>query len=312
MELEDFAKTHHKKWEGIYKAKELSEKNRKIIAENFFKDSIPPYSSDVDFVMFGSIARNECTSGSDLDWTLLIDGQANSEHLNTSFNIKRIIKEKIAAETNLNDPGATGMFGQITFSHDLIHNIGGEEDTNHNITRRILLLLESEKIIFENRTSGTAYDRVARGIIKQYIEHDSGLRHGGKMPRFLLNDIIRFWRTMCVDFAWKQKEQEGERWALRNLKLRMFLESLFMSKAWLMCFSSYYNSNSDIDVLQNHFLQQCVDKKPLDFILSVLTSLKVSQSNIIQLFDTYNAFLELLDDKEYREHLRKLPPILCS
>ncbi|HMG69176.1 MAG TPA: nucleotidyltransferase domain-containing protein [Chitinophagaceae bacterium] len=32
------------------------------------------FSSDVDLVVFGSIARNECTIGSDVDWTLLIDG----------------------------------------------------------------------------------------------------------------------------------------------------------------------------------------------------------------------------------------------
>jgi Nucleotidyltransferase domain len=32
-------------------------------------------------VAFGSLARNEFTQGSDIDWTLLIDGQAASEHL---------------------------------------------------------------------------------------------------------------------------------------------------------------------------------------------------------------------------------------
>ena len=37
-------------------------------------------SEDTSLVVFGSLARGEWTSGSDLDWTYLIDGQANSGH----------------------------------------------------------------------------------------------------------------------------------------------------------------------------------------------------------------------------------------
>jgi predicted nucleotidyltransferase len=38
-------------------------------------------SADTSIVAFGSLARNEFTRGSDIDWALLIDGQAASEHL---------------------------------------------------------------------------------------------------------------------------------------------------------------------------------------------------------------------------------------
>ena len=39
-------------------------------------------------------------------------------------------------------------------------------------------------------------------------------------PRFLLNDVIRYWRTICVDYVGKERGGAGEKWALRNLKLR--------------------------------------------------------------------------------------------
>jgi hypothetical protein len=42
--------------------------------------------------------------------------------------------------------GREGLFGSMAFSHDLVHQIGGEDDTNRNTTRRILLLLESKVI----------------------------------------------------------------------------------------------------------------------------------------------------------------------
>lgn len=163
-----------------------SEKMRKTL-QSFFETS--PFSPDVDLVVFGSLSRNECTPGSDVDWTLLLDGQANPGHLNVANSIRNKILEK------LKQPGTSGTFGNTTISHDIIHYIGGERDTNQNITRRILLLLESERINFEKNEilGGYAYDRVINGILSQYFDHDSGLRRIIKpsIPRFLLNDIIR-------------------------------------------------------------------------------------------------------------------------
>ena len=38
-------------------------------------------SEDTSIVIFGSLARNEFTEGSDVDWMLLIDGSADPKHL---------------------------------------------------------------------------------------------------------------------------------------------------------------------------------------------------------------------------------------
>jgi hypothetical protein len=92
-------------------------------------------------------------------------------------------------------PGATGTFGNLAFSHELIHQIGGQYDTNTNTTQRVLLLLESTAI----GTRTQAYDRVLLGVINRYLEEDTHLLSHDlahyRVPRFLLNDIVRFWRT---------------------------------------------------------------------------------------------------------------------
>jgi predicted nucleotidyltransferase len=95
-------------------------------------------SADTSIVAFGSLARNEFTQGSDIDWTLLIDGQAASEHL----AIANKVRDEIA-KLEGKEPGGEGIFGKLSFSHDIIHQIGGQNDTNANTTQRILLLLES-------------------------------------------------------------------------------------------------------------------------------------------------------------------------
>lgn len=98
-------------------------------------------TEDTSLVVFGSLARGEQTSKSDLDWTYLIDGQANSDHLKISQRIQEVLKEAKYVE-----PGLTGTFGNMAFSHDIIHQIGGQNDTNKNMTQRVLLLLESAPI----------------------------------------------------------------------------------------------------------------------------------------------------------------------
>src|SRR5882757_5008738 len=59
-------------------------------------------STDTSFVVFGSLARGEWTSGSDLDWTYLIDGQANSDHLRIAQKINRVVRERFSG------PGPAG------------------------------------------------------------------------------------------------------------------------------------------------------------------------------------------------------------
>jgi predicted nucleotidyltransferase len=99
-------------------------------------------SGDVDFVAYGSIARGEATSGSDVDWTLLIDGSVDGKHQSLKQEIADRLSQAAKKKT-LKLPNPDGVFGRLTFSHDLVHKIGGGEDTNHNMTQRMLLLSES-------------------------------------------------------------------------------------------------------------------------------------------------------------------------
>jgi predicted nucleotidyltransferase len=124
-------------------ASEAAARTRREL-DDLLSSRIGRYSSqDTSLVVFGSLARGEWTSGSDLDWTYLIDGQANSDHLIIAQEIQRVLNEH---RGKFRPPGQTGTFGNMAFSHDIIHQIGGQHDTNRNTTQRILLLLESGAI----------------------------------------------------------------------------------------------------------------------------------------------------------------------
>ena len=55
--------------------------------------------------MFGSVARQEITSRSDLDWILLIDGQSIPEHKEQEHIIESILAENKYIEPGFRENG---------------------------------------------------------------------------------------------------------------------------------------------------------------------------------------------------------------
>jgi len=92
---------------------------------------------DTSLALCGSFARYEMVRGSDCDWTLLVDGQANPDHAKSARRIAAAIKKAADSGRELKSPGFSGVFGNLSFSHELVHRIGGGADSNENLTKRV-------------------------------------------------------------------------------------------------------------------------------------------------------------------------------
>jgi len=298
------------KWENLRAAREKAYAERRNLQSELSEFD----NADSTFVVFGSLGRDEFTSGSDLDWTLLVDGIADPGHLDVAF----AIRDKLET-LGFKSPGREGVFGSLAFSHELIHQIGGQDDTNANTTRRILLLLESGVL-----GRGDAYKRVVSNILHRYLKEDRGLWYGSgefKVPRFLLNDISRYWRTMAVDFAHKQRARGNEGFALRNIKLRLSRKLIFIS-GLLACFSCHLNLTEDrkkliysagaVQPLVDHLLRR-LEFTPLESLAVTLLEFKEFDGQTAKLFQAYDDFVGILADdssldngKTRRKHLDEL------
>jgi predicted nucleotidyltransferase len=270
-------------------------------------------SADTSVVVYGSLAREEFTQGSDLDWTLLVDGQANPQHQKDLLSIR----EKLASLGKAH--GREKTFGKLTFSHPILHMIGGEDDTNANTTRRVLFLLEASPIGKHRE----AFMRVRKNILHRYLTEDHGLtRKADKgsarwIPLFLLNDMARYWRTMTVDFAYKQWDRGNEGYALRSLKLGVSRKLIYAS-GLLSCFwcdplisKEDHRQTSQMEKIYilNQKLNEMFLLTPLErfarfFLTHVESRYLISTAG--RFFKTYDDFLGLLEDGDVRSHLESL------
>lgn len=289
-------------WEHLRIARETSEEERVEITAKL--ENFP--TADASIVVVGSLAREEFTPGSDIDWTLLLDGMSRPQDEQLARDIRQALRER-------KQPGPEGVFGTFVSSHDLIHRIGGESDTNANTTRRILLLLESVAI-----GRPDAHSRVMNNILYRYVEEDRGLWFGSnqsKVPRFLFNDVARYWRTMAVDFAYKQRTRPDGGFLLRNTKLRMSRKLLFLA-GMLLCFDCHTRFESQderrefyrgkpVDAVINR-LREVLIHPPLEILAEALLAYPSYDCSIKQLFTAYDEFVGMLADEAKREHLNTL------
>ena len=137
----------------------------------------------------GSYARREATSGSDVDLFYLLLGQNGLKTPSRTDFEDRIKKAGFKL------PSEGGVFSEALRTEELLKNIGGLEDINELLTRRLLLLLEGEWLFNKDGYLKTRNDLLARYV--------SDRTPKDKIALFLLNDIIRYWRTICVDYEYK-------------------------------------------------------------------------------------------------------------
>lgn len=278
---------------------------------NLVGGSLP---SQASFVTFGSLARKEHTEGSDLDWCLMIDGKADTGHRESERELKKLLAES----GKFGEPNPAGAFGALVFGHELIHCIGGSHDTNANLTRRLLLLLESA----ETQPHSPLSPRLSlmRGILQRYFAEEAHFPGKEFFPRFFLNDVVRYWRTIAVDYAAKINERGAGGWALRNAKLRFSRKLLYIA-GLLLTYETTLFPTSDLLPAGDEFLLFDLDQPelsstehcfhaltltPLELLARACIKLDLSKADVAALFRDYDGFLAILATSEKRDELKRL------
>lgn len=163
----------------------------------------------------GSLARKEIGKKSDLDVFVVADRGKNLE--------SRLCEYKIYADLiRLNDDlglpqfSNDGEFLKVHFLDDLINNAGSRRDDSENLfTTRMLLILESVPVL---------NDQLYYKQLDEVVDHYYRDRHGQEAdqvfrPLFLLNDILRYWRTLCLNYEERRNDPHWP-WHKKNVNLK--------------------------------------------------------------------------------------------
>jgi len=241
-----------------------------------------PHDEDVAIVLMGSWGRSEVTSGSDDDYMVLVSGDMRDDVRPSKAEIETILDRA---------PGSQGIFGEPVHSRLLIEKIGLEEDSNSNLSRRMLFLLESADAS-NPHVADAARDQLLARYLDESIKND-------RPPRFLLNDVIRYWRTMCVDFAGKEREGP-EKWGLRNVKLRTARKVLFAGGLLPVFECARLTAEQMPD-----YLREQLRMPPVDRIAEAFLRHDAADPGG-RAIGAYDDFLALLDDEASRAELEAL------
>jgi hypothetical protein len=242
------------------------------------------FEEDTAVVLTGSWGRREVTSASDDDFMVLVLGSRRDGVHPTVEEAAEVLQAKAS--------GREGIFSEQVWLDDLLQKIGRDEDTNANLTRRMLLLLESVAV------SGEAFHAEARQRVLAGYLNESLKNH--RPPRFLLNDLIRYWRTIAVDFESKMRDRKGNGWGVRNAKLRLSRKALFAGGLFPVLECYRFPASEMLG-----YLVDCMSMPPLDRIANAFIAHGSIDQGARSLL-AYDAFLGILDDREQRLELHNL------
>ncbi|WP_198430774.1 hypothetical protein, partial [Rhodococcus rhodochrous] len=229
-------------------------------------------------------------ANSDLDYLLIgdVDGAADPL-LKLRDRVVDDLSSKMVDDVKLSKPGASGIFGEIVRPAGIVKNIGLDADTNITTTRRLLLLEESVSLLSPN-----SHRQLLRDILQRYLE----LRkpNSRRVPRVLLNDIIRYWRTLAVDYHAKSSPPHPP-YSLRYLKLVIPRQLCFVSSIAPLFLLSM-NDSDDID--ETEFLLEAFTQPAmlrLANLFSAICSGEYSDGDEVQatacsVFSTLDHFVE--------------------
>jgi predicted nucleotidyltransferase len=242
----------------------------------------------------GSFGRGEASGHSDLDLFIVSEGTRKEPAL-SRLNQILVKADLIEASKDLGLPEFSGD-GEYLTHHTLDELVGTlgkpEDDVNNTFTARLLLLLESSPLIGE-----TAYRRIVDDVVASYWR-DYQENKGMFVPAFFANDILRMWRTFCVNYEARTQSVPPERKAKRSLKNYKLKHSrLLTCYSGLLYLLAVFSKNRTVSPTEVAKMIALSPTQRLEWMLSQ-PELDAATGTIKKLLEGYERFLANTDKSE--------------
>jgi predicted nucleotidyltransferase len=247
----------------------------------------------------GSFGRLEAGAESDVDVFIVVKTYQRERNgkQETLFRLKDTeqicLKHDIivaAEKVGITEFDAGGKYLQTHSFEYFTEYLGSPEDDYLNtFTGRMLLLLESRVLIGEN-----SYKKLVEDVISAYFT-DFSANKNNFIPAFLFNDILRMWRTFCVNYEFFRKQGGGD-WRIKNLKLKYIrIVTCFSAIVYLLAVFTVRRT------ITPEIVEAMVAVTPTERLLLVahnaefksLQHSKELSDTLSQILNDYSSFMEL-------------------
>ncbi len=239
----------------------------------------------------GSYGRGESSRHSDLDLFILGKGTRKKPSL-SRLNEILVKADLIRASQKLLLPKFSGD-GQYLVGHTVAELVGTlgkpEDDVKNTFTARLLLLLESCPLLGEP-VYHDATDEVISAYWGDYQDHK-----GDFMPAFLANDILRMWRTFCVNYeARTKREPEAERVKRKIKNYKLKYSRLLTCYSALFYLLAVFTKNKSVSPADAATMISLSPTRRLEWLLEQ-PELRRAHAKVRALLGVYEKFLATTD-----------------
>lgn len=233
----------------------------------------------------GSYGRLEASKYSDIDMFFLCSSSGDGiEEPNTKkiLLFARIIElvERLGFPKLSNDC----QFLKLLQMGEILQELGSPgDDYKNTFTARMLLLLES-KCLYKDELYDETIKEIVSSYFRDYPQHSEDFK-----PIFLINDIARYWKTLCLNYEHKRNQPVDDTSRKVNQKVKNF--KLKYSRM-TTCFATIAAICCQIESITDQDIIRLVSLTPLQRLKSITTYLPESAEKIEKIIDQYEWFLE--------------------
>ena len=233
----------------------------------------------------GSYGRYEASENSDLD-LFFLDSNENKITSNIDKTLINAEVIKICRSMELPEFSKDGGYMTIHNIGNIKNELGSPNDDYYNyFTARMLLLLES-KPIYNEELHLSCLEQIIKPYYVDFHDHSIGFK-----PVFLTNDIIRFWKTLCLNYEHRRRRKANEEGQVnksvthsKNLKLQFSRKLTCFS--FILQLASFKGTINEKDILNIALLT------PLERMNKLRSDVSGIEQIVQKILDSYKWFLD--------------------
>lgn len=205
----------------------------------------------------GSVGRGEAGKHSDLDLVIVTRGitkrpNIDAPEVETDESCLSLLNE-IRLKANiidamkhlgLPDLDGEGKYFEKYTTVQLITSIGEQhDDWDNTLSSRLLLLLESTPLLGDE-VHKEAIGKIIASYWSDYEGHESDY-----VPAFFTNDVLRLWRTFCVNYEARTRTLSVERRMERKIKnLKLKYSRMLTCYSSIIYLLNHYNTARSVPI----------------------------------------------------------------